>query len=230
MKNTVRTLIIIISTFLCFGCGPKNKFSGISEGKITYKVNFPKSENKSQLIGIMPDEVEMYFKNNNTAMNIKGFAGSFSISFITDNDNNKYYSLVRIIADRYKYVTDSSGMAFGYDMIKDMEITREKDTATICGFLCNKATAHCKTINRDLELWYTNDIKISHPNINNAFRALDGVLMKFQVMLSGLYMEFTASEISDEKIPDEVFAIPANYKAITKEELEKFLKSFDPDL
>ena len=111
-----------------------------------------------------------------------------------------------------------------------MEITREKDTATICGFLCHKATAHCKNINRDLELWYTTDIKISRPNINNAFRDLDGVLMKFQVILSGLYMEFTAKDISDEEIPDETFLIPENYEEIQKDSLERFLKSFDPDL
>ena len=230
MKSIVRTLIFVISCFMYFGCGPSNKLSGISEGKIIYKVEFPKSENKSQLIGIMPDEVEMNFKNNNTAMNIKGFAGSFGISFITDKENNKYYSLVRIIADRFKHVTDSNDIAFGYDMIKDMEITREKDTATICGFLCHKATAHCKNINRDLELWYTTDIKISRPNINNAFRDLDGVLMKFQVILSGIYMEFTAKEISDEEIPDETFLIPENYEEIQKDSLERFLKSFDPDL
>ena len=72
MKSTVRTLIFVISCFMYFGCGPSNKLSGISEGKIIYKVEFPKSENKSQLIGIMPDEVEMNFKNNNTALNIKG--------------------------------------------------------------------------------------------------------------------------------------------------------------
>ena len=195
MKSIVRTLIFVISCFMYFGCGPSNKLSGISEGKIIYKVEFPKSENKSQLIGIMPDEVEMNFKNNNTAMNIKGFAGSFGISFITDKENNKYYLFTGYDSSNG---TDSNGIAFGYDMIKDMEITREKDTATICGFLCHKATAHCKNINRDLELWYTTDIKISRPNINNAFRDLDGVLMKFQVILSGIYMEFTAKEISDE--------------------------------
>ena len=230
MKNTVKTLIFIITAVLCFGCGKTNKYSGISEGKLTYQVKFPKSENKSQLIGIMPEEVEMYFKNNNTAMNIKGFAGSFRISFITNHEENKYYSLVRIALDKFKYVTDSTGTAFGYDMLKDMQLEYQTDTMTICGFLCHKAIAHCKTINRDLELWYTNDIKIARPNINNAFKNLDGVLMKFQVLLSGIYMEFTAKGISEEIVPEDAFAIPENYKEIQKDELEAFLKSFDPNL
>ena len=63
----------------------------IGKGHITDTDDFLSIHEKSQLIGIMPDEVEMNFKNNNTAMNIKGFAGSFGISFITDKENNKYY-------------------------------------------------------------------------------------------------------------------------------------------
>jgi GLPGLI family protein len=230
MKNILKTVIIILTASLFFCCGQQKKLSGISEGKITYQVIFPKTENKSQLIGIMPDNIEMSFKNGNTAMNIKGFAGSFNISFITDRETNKYYSLVRIMVDRYMYVTDSNGIAFGYDMIKDMKIEYLPDTSTICGFLCNKAVAHCNSINRDLELWYTNDIKIPRPNINNAFRDLDGVLMKFQVILSGIFMEFTAKEVSEEPVSDDAFKIPDNYKQIQKDSLERFLKSFDPDL
>ena len=207
-------------------CGSKYE-AGISEGRIIYGVNFPKKENNSALVSIMPDKVEMSFKNNNTALNIKGFWGAFNISFITDNQNNKYYALLRIGADKFKHVTDSLGIFFGYDVIKNIEIEYLKDTMSVCNYLCYKAVAHCKDINRDLELWYTKDIKLDKPNVNNAFKALDGVLMKFQVIMSGFFMELTAEEVISEEVSDDVFAIPDNYKDAKKEDLEPYLKSFE---
>ena len=230
MRKKVNIILVLLSALMLFSCQRQQTSKEIYEGTIVYKVNFPKTENKSQLIGIMPEDIEMSFKNNNTAMIIKGFAGSFRISFITNNEQNKYYSLVRIVTDKFQYVTDSSGIAFGYDMLKDMTIEYLNQTDTICGLNCKKAIAHCPLINKDLELWYTNEIKISNPNINNAFKELKGVLVKFQVILSGIFMEFTANKIINEPVDDKVFEIPSDYKEIGKEELENFLKSFDPNL
>ncbi|MBQ5540625.1 MAG: hypothetical protein IIU03_10360 [Bacteroidales bacterium] len=227
-KNILNSLIILLLALITNSCGKKYA-PVINEGRIVYSVDFPKEENSSSLVAIMPERVELSFKNDNTALSIRGFAGSFNISFITDNQNNKYYSLFRIMTDKYKYVTDSDGVSFGYDQIRDIEIEKLSDTMTICNYLCHKALAHCKTINRDLELWYTDDINIKKSNINNAFRDLDGVLLKFQVLLSGFFMELTAVEVVGEQVNSDLFVVPESYKDISKHDLDSMIRSFDSE-
>lgn len=222
--------LIIVLLILLSGCEQNVKDKSFDEGKIIYKIEFPKEENNSVFVDLLPDKMELSFKKNNTKMDISDFTGFFHISYLTDYENHTNYSLLQVLHKKLINKTDSSDITFGYKKIKNNRIEYLPDTMTICDFTCHKAIAHCKDIDRDLELWYTNDIDIKKSNMGNPFRDLDGVLMKFQVILSGIYMEFNAEKIMKEEIPDETFDIPSGFKEVDKSEIENLIKSFDPNL
>ncbi|MCQ2250997.1 MAG: hypothetical protein MJZ66_07795 [Bacteroidales bacterium] len=241
MKNTIsRLFFVLILAITAAGCINDAGGRVISEGVITYNMNYPtdttlnidrsliERNRKSALVSVFPSSIKLYFKDNNTAMVINGWAGAFSFRYINNYEEGKIHTLFRVL-DKLDYCTDSSSMQFGYREMTDMKISYTQDTMTIAGYLCKKAVAEGQNIKTDV--WYTNNIKIKNANTGNPFKNLDGVPLKFNVLLSGFYMEIEADHVEmhnkDNKVvPDDIFTVPSDYKSVTEQDLQELLTTF----
>ncbi|MBR4267578.1 MAG: hypothetical protein IKQ46_16180 [Bacteroidales bacterium] len=225
-KTTLANSLIILLLILINSCKESANGGSISEGTIIYNIEYPSDRNSSSLVSMMPDEMKISFKGNNTVMDIEG--NIFHVKYITNIKQNKIYSLVDIVFNTYIMESDTSEPIFGFSQIKDIQYEYTKDTTTICGYHCKNAIAHAIIGNtkHDFTLWYTNDIKIKNPNTSNPFKKIDGVLLKFEVIMSDIYMSMCAKEVIKESIPDETFEVPSGCKPIDKRKLEDMIKSF----
>ncbi|MCQ2973546.1 MAG: DUF4412 domain-containing protein [Bacteroidales bacterium] len=230
MQKYINFLVIIISVSILLlncNCNTIDNFSKIKEGKIIYSIEYPKEEEQSSLVTLLPETMELKFKEDNTVINIKGFFAIFSLIYVSNHETHTNYSLLKIMNQKKMYKADTVDAPFGYEKMKDIEIEYTNDTLTICGFLCKKALAHSKTSKDNVyELYYTNEIGIKNPNTNNPFKQLNGVLLGFQVRLCGIRMNMKAIEISPEPVEDSAFNIPEGYDNLSREELEDFINSF----
>ncbi|MCQ2252201.1 MAG: hypothetical protein MJZ61_01995 [Bacteroidales bacterium] len=225
IKLLIYSIIISIAVSVS-GCSDGTG-KRISEGTITYSIEYPKEDNSSPLISIFPKEMKMRFKDNNTAMEITGYAGSFGLKYITDFAEQKSYALMRIIFKKCMYESSSNEISFGYGKMKGIEITEHPDTMTVCGYLCNKATATIPGKDSEFILWYTPNIEIENPNSNTPFNKVNGVLLKFELILQGIHMKLEAIDIDDHEVADEYFRVPDDYEKVSKEDLEKLIRDFD---
>jgi hypothetical protein len=66
-----------------------------------------------------------------------------------------------------------------------------------------------------INLYYTNEIQLLHPNLNNPFKEIDGVLLEFSVTLAGIEMKFIANKIRSISVEEKRFSpargLPVNY-------------------
>lgn len=224
MKSITKILIIIIAAAAAACSSGYSEGGEIDEGVITYNMRYPRENprnRESSLIGLFPQQVKMYFKDNKTAMHVKGFF--FSLKYINPN-NGKTCTLFHTLNHFLVYEADSSKLSFGYGEMGKMNITRCQDTMTIGGYLCNKALASNPESGLEAEVWYTDKIKISNANAGNPFGALGGVPMKFSVVLCGFYMEAEAERVEPQNeqktlVTDEEFKVPQNYEQVTAEGL-----------
>lgn len=209
------------------GCNGFPASSKVSEGKITYGIEFFNSDD-NVLVPLLPQKIEMKFKNNNSIIVINGFMGTFSLNYVTLLKKNKSYSMLRVFDKKFIYNGDTSSLSFGYSNMKNVRIEKTNDTATIAGYLCHKALAYCPDVSQNpFELFYTNDIRINRPNVNNPFKDLDGVLLGFQVILCGINMKFTALDVVSEKINDSIFEVPEGYTPISCAEMEDMINQYN---
>ena len=212
---------------LCVKCSSKQSPKKINEGRIVYKIEYHAPEN-NVLVPLLPEKIEMKFKNSNTVININGFMGTFSLNYIAKPNNNKSYSLMRIFDKRYFIDGDSTTLAFGYSSMKNIKIVKTDDTVRIANLLCHKALAYCKEVSeKPFNIYYTYDINIKSPNANNPFKELDGVLLGFEVVLCGIDMKMTALEVVKEKNSDTIFSLPDGYRQISTAEMEDMIKQYN---
>jgi len=232
MKNiTTRLIILLILATTMAGCINDAGGRVIDEGVITYKMNYPKDNprnQKSSLVGLLPQEIKMYFKDNNTSMVINGFF--FSLKYVTDYHSGKIHTIFKALTNSLVCSKDSSELAYGYSEMGNMDITLCQDTCTIGGYLCNKAVAKSRNIDMTVDVWYTQNIKIASANTGNPFRNLDGVPMKFSIVLCGFFMEIEASHVEAQNknktlVTDDVFLVPEDYDKISEEGLTNVFES-----
>jgi len=216
--------IFVISSISC-----KNSiFSGrISEGTIIYEISYLDDEKDNPLISLLPKEMTIKFKDNNSISYIEGFFGTFKLIYLTNYTEGKNSSILRILDKKYIYTVDTSQVPAGYNDMENLTIEKTDETIEIIGYDCNIAKCICPAISKDeILIYYTYDIKIENPNTNNPFKEIDGVLMGFQVKLAGINMKFIAKEVIKEVVDDSEFVIPEGFTSVSKTELEEVLQSF----
>jgi hypothetical protein len=223
LVNSVAVCVLLALS----ACGVGHSGKHISEGVITYKLDFPESENSSSLVTFLPKEMTMSFKDNSSVMQINGWGGSFGLTYFNDHKNKKNYAMLRIMFKTYICVSDLDVISFGYSKISDLEVSPTSDTLTICGYLCRRLKAESKNANKKFEAWVTDDIELSHSNNSTPYKDVEGVLMRFDVLMCGIYMKMEATKVEDVKVPDEIFSVPDDAIYVTRQELEELIGSFD---
>jgi len=208
-----------------FSCKSKNTYR---EGVLTYDITYLDDKHENQIIELLPDQVQIKFKEDNTAIIIEGFWGTFQLKFITNKDLKKNYTLLRVL-DKTFYVENSiDSINAGFASFNDLRISLDKtDTAMVAGLFCYSANVINKTLcDSVLKFYYTYDVQIKNPNAGSPYKDIDGVLTKFTTEVAGIKMQFELKEIKEMVIDEKEFLLPEGYKKISKKEFEDILKSF----
>jgi len=226
LKKIISTGLIFCSLlYVLTGCNHDLFHSRISEGTIEYKIIVLDSANP--MAKMAPDKMTMKFKNNQEYAELIAGMGLFETSFINDEPGKKVTQMVRMLNKKWAYIADTA--AINKELQHDVQftITETDVTKMIAGYKCKKAIAKSKDgKNPDVELYYTNDIKLDQPNWATPFKEIDGVLMQYRIAKYGFYMEFTADKVEPDKIEDGTFKLPADYKMISKQQIDDLYKGF----
>ena len=223
----IKYLIIFFVLLLVLGACKKKKTH--DEGTLVYKITYLESKSEKPIIALLPDKVEIKYKNNNRVIIVKGFWGTFEMRFVTNYNEKKNYTILYVAGKKYYVEVPIDSMNAGYEAIKDLKIQpNPNDTATIEGLLCYSANVINKTISDSvLKFYYTYDINIKDPNLGSPYKDIDGVLTEFTSKIMSIRMYFQLVDVIDEPIDDKEFELPKGYKKLSRKEFEELLKSFD---
>lgn len=226
IKLRYLTVSLIILVSVC--CNSKNRNTEeINEGIIKYQIEFFEDERSNPLIALLPSEMVLHFKNNNSRIKIDGYLGLFSFSYIADYQKSKNYTLLRILDKTYNYEVDFGKLAFGYEEMQNIKITKTEESIDILGYKCRKAIVDMSGDGQNLvDVFYTDDIDLKNSNINNPYQLIDGVLLEFHVILHGIKMKFKATEIQKAEVPDETFDVPLNREKVNLEQMKSIMERF----
>lgn len=204
------------------GCSNTNeKF--ISEGSIEYDATCVDQSNS--MASMAPSKMTIKFKNNKSCAEMSAGMGLFSTSFISDPETKSMIQLVKLLNKKFSLVEHEADIK-KENALYPVEITPVKGTKVIAGYNCKKAHVKVNDENAsEFDVYYTEDLNIKDPNFANPYCKIDGVLMEYQLKKFGLEMKFTAKTVKPEEIDDATFELPAEYKAISKAEMDNFFLS-----
>jgi len=202
----------------------------ISEGVIHFELSYPYYED-AFMASIMPDEMEMTFKNNVYRNHVtKG--GLFSSTVIADC-NNKTLILILDLGPKRIYCTlDKSltnKMLMNYPI---PDILKVSESHPIAGTFCDKKIAIFDYLadGYDVELYETFDVDIKNSNWCNQYSEIDGVLLGYEIKQFGIQARMIATKMKSIAVNDSIFNVPQGFKEVTLDrmlfEMDDISKSF----
>lgn len=202
----IKAAILICIPIILTSCSDIGENKGISSGTIEYRINYPDGGPGSKDLALMPRTMKMIFDHNQAVNFIEGFLGMYGINNITQFDTRKCTTVLKVFDRYYIYKGKKDEFMCCFDDMENMIINETNDTSVIAGLKCRKAVVRLPEEDLTWEIYYTNDIALKHPNQNNPYRFIDGVLVKFELRLVNIRMEFTAENFQpnsgSKKKPD----------------------------
>lgn len=221
MKFFNKILILVFVAVTCFFSSCREiGHKGIGEGVMKYEITYLDDEGNNPLISLLPEELEMKFKDNSVLLVVKGWMGIFESTFIKQASSGKTISTLKVMNKRYYYQTDSSSSFVGSSTYKDVKVQFDDVEKMILNYNCKHAIATVPDLNLNFDIYYTCDIDIKEPNMNTMFYEIPGVLMEFQIEINGIAMQLNAKELYKCDIEKNTFDIPVGYVEVERQELD----------
>lgn len=221
-------LLILLFVLVFVGCKQsKDSTQKIKEGSISFDVSYFASEKDNPIIALLPNKVELKFKNNNISLNSEGYLGFFSTRFISIYHEENSHILLKVLNNKFDYEFPKNKVPFIYNQLTPLNVEYSDSTKLIAGYQCKMA----KVLNPEVAMapiiiFYTSEIDLKDPNRNTPLSMIPGVLLQFETTINQVRTKFTAQEIRSEIIPDEEFQIPKDYILSDLESLKKYMVNF----
>ncbi len=218
MKKLISIILLFVFIFLInLNAGAQQV---ISEGKVIYHISYPDMEMDPQMAAMMPSESVVYFKDHLSRTEMSIGSGIHSIT-ILNSKTNEITTLMdmmgtktaTVISEDQKNKEKKSGNDNSFELLNESK--------EIAGYMCKKAVMK-NSDGSSLEIFYTDKI-LSRSQFGKQWKNFKGFPMEYQVAAEGFNMKLKAIKVSAEKVSDDQFKIPPEYKLMTQEEFSKML-------
>lgn len=220
MKKTILFVSTLFATTFLF-CNVLMAGSKSFEGIITFKISYPESKFNESQQAMLPKMLTISIKEAKARTEIKTQMGD-QIE-ITDYKDKSKITLMDIMGQ--KYAIQMTNAEIDKENAKEPAATVSvtNETKVIAGYTCKKAivTVNDDGVKSTYEVYYTNELGTKAANFDNPiYKDIDGVMLEFSMKTPQFTMVFSATAVEKKSISIKEFEIPAEYKVITKEELQ----------
>ncbi|TKC02492.1 hypothetical protein [Pedobacter cryotolerans] len=217
MFKSVKTGVlaaILISTAIFANAQKK-----ISEGTVTYAVEYAPTAEQEGMVGMLPTEQKVKFNGN--LINMVMEQGPATITVFSDLATQLGLVLIDVPVAQMQFA------------VKQTKADYDKQRATAPKFSEFKATGEKKMIGayntekytyKDdkgaaYELWATTDVELPAGFAGEDFKGVKGAVIKFTNFQQGLKQTLTVKEIKEEKTGPFNLDVPKGYEVKTMEEI-----------
>lgn len=192
----------------------------IDEGKILYEISYPDADIPDEQMAMMPTESKLFFKDDHSRVEMKMGMGMNQV-MIFDNKNKIMTMLMDMMGNKIaiKMNEDDIKKRKEKDGKEDYDIKITDETKEVAGYKCKKAIVTGK--DGSFDLYFTDQITYRNGDWVSEYKGIDGFPLQYKITQGSLTMQMTAKNINKEKVDDEKFVIPSDYKSMTMEEMQK---------
>ena len=221
MKKSILFLFSLIAGIALFSGtlmagGPKN-----FEGIITFKISYPGNKLNESQEAMLPKMLTVSIKDTKSKTEIKTQMGD-QVE-ITDYKDKSKVTLMDIMGQKYAIKMTNEQIEKENAKEPAATVTLSNETKVVAGYTCKKAIVAVNDdgVKSTYDVYYTNELGTKATNFDNPmYKDIDGVMLEFSMKNPQFTMEFTATSVEKKSISPKEFEIPAEYKVVTKEELQ----------
>ncbi|WKZ67484.1 MAG: hypothetical protein QY325_06045 [Flavobacteriales bacterium] len=210
-----KALFLSASTLFLSACGTSLLEQRVTEGTIEYALTFPDYDPNGLMAGMLPERTTLTFTEDRQAAELSAGMGVFRTLMQVDNSGRSmdyHMSMMgkRIVSHLKPRDMDLFNADYGRPTIL---FTNDLDT--IAGFPCRKAIAVFSRMEQpEIEVWYTDRIRINDPNWFGPFAEVPGVLLRYDMVQNGIRMHLDAVQVTAQDIDPAKFEPKADHESV----------------
>ncbi len=204
----------------------------ISEGVIEYRITFPEIGHESITAALLPDKMTYAFRETGFATYFETAGGMFKNNIIADLDRRSLEHQLKVFRKKVRVNMNEMEINRMISQYPKMTVIKTNEVDTIAGYPCLKALIVFEDVGlSDIEVYYTDQIKMLTPNWCTQYHEIEGVLMAYEIQEFGIRMRLEAIAVKPVNHTPEVFKGSEDYENITREmmdvELAQLVETFD---
>jgi len=214
-------LIFVIVLFILTGCNWENN-SSKTEGIVTYAIEYPHQAEQKGFTAFLPKEMITYYKDDHFKLKFKGEFNIYNLEFISRSQGDTCFTLFKIFDKKLFYSMGQNEELFLFNDLGASDLVIFNDsTKTIAGINCTKAMLQFEDAYApDIEVYFSEEIKISRPNRHSPFSQVPGLMLEFSMEYQDMHLQFKAQNVSFKKIDNHEFHLPDSYKKTKQDEIK----------
>lgn len=202
--------------------GKKKQEDTVVQGRITYELSYPYYDGESVLAALLPREMEMTFKGPKMKIAVHS-KKIFSNVIISDERERSLLMLVKMSSRQMSCMMNEAEINDFMTRFPSVEYLKNSKTKEFDGLKAIAKTAVFTDASKEAEIYFTDQIALNNPNWNTPFKAIEGVMLQYEIQKYGLTMRFTAKKVELGFIPHTEFLLPTDYEATPLKDIEKEL-------
>ena len=204
---------ISILIFVCFFITSCNNDNRLTEGKIEYKISYPcLEESNNPMRMFLPKKMVTTFKNHCYKNEFIFSADNFKLELFSECHSKKTKLGFAMGKNRIYTELDSNSIT---DLLSELPVYSKQGDLIDEGFFLNKPYKKFKVMEKDeekvFEIKTTDAISIDNVNWCTPFNEFDEVLLDYRIYQYGLDMQFTATDIIDVSVKDDILKMSPDY-------------------
>ena len=209
-----------IIILFCIACSNKKEPGKYSSGTIEYKITYISTGTNQISPSLLPKKLILEFNEEICVNKIQGFMGIFQLSTYTNFASRTSDTHMKVFSENYIFKGGRNELMCCFNAMPGLKLGQKQDTLTnIAGLNSVRVPAFVQNTEEVFDVYYTYDININKPNLNNPYKRLDGVLTKFRLKAGEFNMEFEAVKFTPDKQAGFTFSYPENTKEINRNEM-----------
>lgn len=219
--KTISALVIAIAFVFSYCKNSNDKI--VDEGIIEFDVTAVDPDHP--WAGMIPSTATLKFKGDKFVMEMSTM-GMFTTSFICNQDNKTLTQMVKFLDIKQACIEKEEEIKKENSNYK-LKWEETKETKIIAGYKCKKVNV-VMVDHPDVtfEAFYTKEMGAENVNDLSPYNGIKGMLMQYRLKKMGLELQFTAKSVRQSEVTDNVFEIPAYFKIVPKQEIEKIFQQF----
>ncbi|WP_207428819.1 hypothetical protein [Pedobacter sp. SYSU D00535] len=187
----------------------------VSEGTITYQVEWQLPPQMQQMKAMFPPEITVYFKGDSSASETKS---PMSTARSVMNPKTEYQRLlldIPMMGKKYSVLFTPDDQEQMKEHWPELTVTPGTETKTIAGYNAKKHTVTEKKSNTTFDAWFTKDVDITQNSLTQFFDASYGFPLQFNSFQNGVGLKATVKEVKSGSVPKGSFSATKEYEEIT---------------
>ncbi len=219
--STPKFLIVIaLASPVLSGCGSSLLDRKLGEGVIEYALSFPDYDPNGIMAGMLPERTTVSFSDDKQVAELSAGMGIFRTTMVADGVSKAMDYHLSLMSKKMVAHMLPRDMGVFTEENGTPTILYTEDLDTIAGYPCKRAIAIFGKIDQtEIDLWYTDQIKLKNPNWFGPFAEIPGVLLRYSVVQYGMRMHLDAISVSPGKVDPTKFEVKKEFEQVPAEVL-----------